>query len=124
MVARTGKLTLSNEDAVLHNTHGFYGQRTAFNIAIPKQGQTIKAPIRRGGMVAIKCDVHAWMHAHVYVTRNPYYTITGADGTFNIGDIPPGKYTLFARQGNIKNVEIPVEVKPDGKLDETVELRI
>jgi hypothetical protein len=124
MVMRPGKLTVINEDPVLHNTHGFYGQRTAFNMAIPKQGQTIKAPLRRGGMAAIECDVHAWMHAHVYMTRNPYYMITGADGTFSISDIPPGKYTLFVRQGNIKNVEVPVEVAKDGKLNLTVVLKI
>ena len=124
MVARVGKLKIINEDPVLHNNHGYYGQRTAFNMAIPKQGETILAPLRRGGMAAIRCDVHAWMHAHVYITRKPYYTITGVDGRFSIADIPPGKYTLFVRQGNIKNVEVPVEVGANGRLNLTVELHI
>ena len=30
-----------NSDPVLHNTHGYYGKRTAFNMALPNEGQQI-----------------------------------------------------------------------------------
>src|SRR5882672_11450454 len=32
-VIRVGSLDVHNSDPVLHNTHGFYGKRTAFNMA-------------------------------------------------------------------------------------------
>ena len=44
-----GKLNVHNSDPVLHNTHGFYGRRTAFNIALPNQGQTIEVDLPRAG---------------------------------------------------------------------------
>ena len=34
----TGALDVVNKDPVLHNTHGYYGKRTAFNMALPNQG--------------------------------------------------------------------------------------
>ena len=34
-VARRGKVDLLNSDPVLHNTHGYYGKATAFNVALP-----------------------------------------------------------------------------------------
>ena len=34
----TGTLDVVNKDPVLHNTHGYYGKRTAFNMALPNQG--------------------------------------------------------------------------------------
>ena len=39
-VVRAGKIDIVNSDPVLHNTHGFYGQRTAFNLALPDKGMT------------------------------------------------------------------------------------
>jgi hypothetical protein len=38
-VIRAGPLVVINSDPVLHNTHGYYGKRTAFNMALPNQGQ-------------------------------------------------------------------------------------
>ena len=49
-----------------------------------------------GDVVKFKCDVHPWMTGWVLVTDNPYHAVTGDDGSFNIKDVPPGKYTVEA----------------------------
>jgi uncharacterized protein (DUF2141 family) len=49
-------------------------------------------------MVRFKCDVHGWMSAYVGVMANPYFAVTGADGTFEITGLPPGTYTVEAWQ--------------------------
>ena len=113
-VVRKGKLTVINDDPILHNTHGFYGKRTAFNMALPKQGEKIKASLRRTGFARMECDAHAWMRAYVYVAKNPYWAITDASGAFSLTDVPPGKYTLVVAQGHLKAVEMPVTVKANG----------
>ena len=93
-----GMLDVVNTDPVLHNTHGYYGKRTAFNLALPNQGQRIPTELKRAGEVRVDCDAHGWMEGWVYVVDNPYYAITGADGKFSITDVPPGNYTLVAVQ--------------------------
>jgi hypothetical protein len=115
-----GKLDVHNSDPVLHNTHGFYGRRTAFNIALPNQGQTIPVDLERTGQVRIECDAHGWMLGWVYVVDNPYYAVTGEDGTFEITEVPPGEYTLVANQ----EFTGPVEVKVTVKSGETVEVPV
>ena len=122
-VMRKGKLTVVNDDPVLHNTHGFYGKRTAFNMALPTQGEKIKASLRRTGFARMECDAHAWMLAYVYVARNPYWAITDDRGGFAMSDVPPGKYTLVVAQGHLKALEIPVIVKPDTGLTLTIKLK-
>ena len=122
-VVRKGKLTVVNDDLVLHNTHGFYGKRTAFNMALPKQGERIKASLRRTGLVRMECDAHAWMRAYVYVAKNPYWAITGEGGTFTMTDVPPGEYTLVAAQGHVTAVNMPVTVKANGDVTVSVELK-
>jgi hypothetical protein len=105
-----GPLDVVNSDPVLHNTHGHYGTRTAFNMALPNQGQRIPTELKRPGMVHIDCDAHGWMEGWIYVVDNPYYAITGADGKFTITDVPPGAYKLVAWQSFIGPVETPVTV--------------
>ena len=97
-VIPAGPLDVVNNDPVLHNTHGYYGKRTAFNMALPNQGQQIPTELTRAGTVRIDCDAHGWMEGWIYVVDNPYYAITGADGKFSITDVPPGTYTLVAVQ--------------------------
>jgi hypothetical protein len=39
---------------------------------------------------AYKCDVHNWMNGWLFVTDNPYYSITDNTGNFKLPDVPPG----------------------------------
>jgi hypothetical protein len=105
-----GKLDVHNSDPILHNTHGFYGRRTAFNLALPNQGQTIEVDLPRPGQVRIECDAHGWMLGWVYALDNPYFGLTAEDGSFEITEVPPGDYTLIANQAYTGPVEVDVTV--------------
>jgi hypothetical protein len=122
-VVRAGKVEVVNSDPVLHNAHGFYGQRTAFNLAMPDKGQKIVTELPRVGLVRVECDAHGWMLAHVYVADSPYYALTNADGTFSLGDVPPGNYTLVATQYFAGDTEIPVTVKGGETAKLAIELK-
>lgn len=110
-VIAAGPLDVVNSDPVLHNTHGYYGKRTAFNLALPNKGQRIPVELPRNGTVRIDCDAHGWMEGWIYVVSNPYYAVTGADGKFSISDIPPGEYKLVAIQPYTGPTEMPVKVE-------------
>jgi hypothetical protein len=118
-----GTLGVHNSDPILHNTHGFYGRRTAFNIALPNQGQTIDVDLERPGQVRIECDAHGWMLGWVYVVDNPYYAVTGEGGTFEITDVPPGQYTLVANQAYTGPVELDVTVEDGATVEAPIELQ-
>ena len=119
-VARQGSLDIVNSDPVLHNTHGYYGKRTAFNVALPEKDQKVTKVLKTPGTVKVDCDAHGWMLGWVQVVDNPYFFQTGDDGTFTIGDVPPGDYTLVTWQEWLGETEIPVTVKAG----ETTELDI
>jgi hypothetical protein len=122
-VVRAGKIDVVNSDPVLHNTHGFYGQRTAFNLALPEKGMKVVTDLPRPGLVRVECDAHGWMLAHVYVADSPYYAMTNPDGSFSISDVPPGNYTLVATQYFTGDTEIPVTVKGGDTAKLAIELK-
>jgi len=122
-VIRAGNLDVVNSDPVLHNTHGFYGRRTAFNLALPNKGTKIPVELTRSGVVRVECDAHGWMLAHVYVADSPYYALTGKDGSFSITDVPPGNYTLVIAQHFLGDTEQAVTVKSGETVKLSVELK-
>lgn len=122
-VIRPGKIDITSSDPVLHNTHGFYGKRTAFNLALPDKGVRITRDLPRPGLVRVECDAHGWMLAHIYVADSPYYSLTGQDGSFSITDIPAGDYTLVASQYYTGDTETPVTVKGGETAKLSIELK-
>jgi hypothetical protein len=63
------------------------------------------------------------MEGWIYVVDNPYYAVTGADGTFSIADVPPGNYTLVVWQEHVGVTEMPVTVKAKETVQVPVELK-
>jgi len=122
-VVRAGEIDVVNTDPVLHNTHGFYGRRTAFNIALPNEGQRIKTELTRPGLVRVECDAHGWMLGWIYVADSPYYALTGEDGSFSLADVPAGDYTLVTWQEHVEETEMPVTVKAGETAEVTIELK-
>lgn len=118
-----GRLDVVNSDPVLHNTHGYYGKRTAFNLGLPNEGQRIPVELKRAGTVRVDCDAHGWMEGWIYVADNPYYAVTGADGKFTISDVPPGDYKLVAVQSFTGPIEMPVTVKAGESTKLEIELK-
>lgn len=95
-VARAGqKIVFKNSDAILHNVRAESKINKAFNIAQPIQGMTTAKTFAQPEIgIKMRCDVHFWMASYVHVLDNPYYAVTGEDGSFEIKDLPAGTYTV------------------------------
>lgn len=122
-VIRQGRIDIANSDPVLHNTHGYYGKRTAFNVALPLQDAKVTKLLRVPGEVRVDCDAHGWMLGWIHVVENPYYAQTGDDGMFSITDVPPGDYTLVVWQEELGATEMPVKVTAGKTTEVPIELK-
>ncbi len=103
IAARGSSIEFINQDPVLHNCHGYYfaynagrvERTTAFNIAQPNQGQHTMQDLRKQGMISVECDAgHTWMSAWIWVSANPYATVTDDRGAFRFDGLPAGTYTV------------------------------
>ncbi len=91
-----GKVRVRNSDPILHNTHGFMGKPTVFNLALPNKDQMIDITRRltRPGVVRVLCDAHPHMNAWLVVHDSPYFALTDERGAYRIDGVPPGTYKL------------------------------
>ncbi|MCW8133397.1 MAG: hypothetical protein KIS92_23845 [Planctomycetota bacterium] len=91
-------LRIKSSDAVMHNIHAYKGRaggETIFNEAMPEKDKVLTKKMEDPGLAVLGCDAgHLWMCAYVFVVENPYIEITGKDGTFAMGGIPPGTYKV------------------------------
>lgn len=114
-------LTISNSDPVLHNTRSQVvegGQGNRFNLALPRQGQRIRKPMKRPGLHHVQCDAgHTWMSAYFLVLEHPYHVVTGVDGSFALDSVPPGEYTLRIWHETLGSREVVVEVSAGASVD-------
>jgi len=111
-----------NKDPVAHNLHCTQKRVTLFNPIQPKQGMRSEFTIRDSGLATLRCDIHNWMRAYLYVLWHPYYDLTEADGVFELTDVPPGEYELVAWQEYLGETTMTVTVEP-GKVSE-IELEL
>jgi len=109
------KIQAKNGDPVLHNVHTYLGSSTLFNKGMPNdKAAPIEYVAKEEGMMKWKCDVHPWMRGFIGISKNPYQAVTGADCSFKIDNVPPGKYTIesWHEKYGVKKQDITVE---DGK---------
>jgi plastocyanin len=90
-------LSIVNSDPTLHNIHATPKVNVEFNTGQPIQGmKTNHTFTAKEVMMPFKCDVHGWMNAYLGILDHPYFAVSGADGKFEIKNLPPGTYTIEA----------------------------
>lgn len=137
IVRKGADMTVKNADPVLHNIHirELIGikvgkargvKRTMLNEAQPgsvdEKAPDLEAKIkpRRSNYIAINCEAHNFMFAWMFAADHPYVVQTGADGSYALTDIPPGKYVLSSWHPTLGILEKKIKVKAGQKLSHDI----
>jgi plastocyanin len=106
------KIMIKNSDEFLHNVHAMANVNPAFNFGQPNkdEGKAVD-PLKAAETFHVKCDVHPWMSAYIVGLENPFFGVSGEDGSFSIANLPPGDYTLTAWHETLGSKEVQVKVE-------------
>ena len=92
-------LRVLNSDPTMHNVHAQpnAASNSQWNMSQMPKGAPIETSFHDPeAMMPFKCNQHPWMKAFVNVAANPFYTVSDANGTFEIRGLPPGEYVIAA----------------------------
>lgn len=100
VIYTTSTLNVGTEDRAIHTNRfinvgsGLVQAIAPFNDAgeVVPLDHVFKEP----SQIEVVCEQHPWTRAWIAVLDHPYAARTAANGTFNIPDIPPGRYRVRA----------------------------
>ncbi len=106
------RLQVVSEDPTTHNIHIRPKTGRDWNVSQQPGSDPVTTKFSNPEiMVPVHCNVHNWMQAYIGVVTNPYYAVTGDDGTFTIKGVPPGDYTLSTWTATFGTQEHQVTVR-------------
>ena len=104
-------LNITNSDPTTHNVHPLPRENREWNKSQTSGAPAIDYAFPRAEMkIAVKCNIHPWMQAYVHVLDHPYFAVSDASGAFEIGNLPPGTYTLQAVHERLGEQEVEFTV--------------
>jgi hypothetical protein len=115
--------TFHNRDEVIHDIQTYAiednkrGDKIFGREALPDTtfAEEIKVP-KGQRIIWTQCGKHSFMQTWSYTVDNPYYAITGDDGTYSIQDLPPGRYRVTAWHPFMKLREQTIDVAPNSRV--------
>lgn len=98
LAVRVGqKVDFINSDPVFHNIKSITQNNKSFNLPMPKKDERITMVFDKPEIfLQSKCSVHPWMGAYIAIMDHPYFSVTNAQGEFELKNLPAGNYTLEA----------------------------
>ena len=82
-----------NDDSIYHNVFSL-SEANTFDLGIYPEGTSKLVTFEQPGLVNVYCNIHPNMVSTILVLNNTMFVTTGADGAFEIRNIPDGQFTL------------------------------
>lgn len=106
-----------------HNVYSL-SEISKFDLGLGEKGTTLKKVFDKPGVLNFYCSVHKLMEGRLVVLPTHYYTVLNKPGTFEIKEVPPGKWTLKAVLFHRRYKAMPIEIKLDEKDVKDIKLSI
>jgi len=89
-------LEIKNDDQTAHNIHPLAKVNQEWNKSQPPGTAPIETKYDKPEFIAVKCNIHPWMHGYFAVINTSHYAVSANDGSFSLAGLPAGKYTVTA----------------------------
>jgi plastocyanin len=102
-----------NLDPIYHNVFSLSPVKR-FDLGKYPRGQSKAVVFNRIGLVNVFCDIHSEMAAFVLVLPHHAFVQPKADGTFELPDLPAGKYELHVWHPDLTEIVRTVDLPAQG----------
>lgn len=95
IVQKGTAVSFPNRDKLKHHVYSFSPAKI-FEIKLYAGQPARPVVFDKAGEIALGCNIHDWMEAHVLVVDSAWFARTGADGIARVAAVPAGSYRLRA----------------------------
>lgn len=107
-------ISYKNSDEVPHNVHTYSIRNKAFNRTLTGNS-SYEQKLEHAEVIQVKCDIHPWMSAYVFVSDTNFAAKTDEHGAFEIAGLPPGEYTAKVWHEQLGKTEVAVVIGETGE---------
>ena len=92
LAVHTGtQVRFPNSDNIRHQVYSFSTAKR-FELRLYEGTPTAPLLFDKPGVVVLGCNIHDWMLGYIYVTDDPRFGVSDAQGKLRLDDLPPGTY--------------------------------
>jgi plastocyanin len=109
-------VSFPNGDDFYHNVFS-YSKPKRFDLG--RYRKEDRSPVQvfdKPGLVKLYCEIHQHMRGVILVLDTPYFTTTRTNGTYELTNLPRGKFVLKAWIDEKHTFEKPVSLEPGQRL--------
>ena len=89
---------VKNSAKIAHNVNVIASRRSgnkSFNVILPSGASKKIASVKAYRTpMNVRCDIHPWMQAYIWVFDSPYFAVTDEKGNFEFKNAPVGDYNI------------------------------
>lgn len=94
LAVRSGtSVSFPNSDNIRHHVYSF-SLAKRFELRLYQGTPSEPVIFDKPGVVVLGCNIHDWMVGYVYVTDDPWFAVSDAQGKLNLEQLPAGTYTV------------------------------
>ncbi len=93
LAVRAGtRVTFPNRDNIRHQVYSFSAPKR-FELRLYEGTPTEPQLFDKPGVVVLGCNIHDWMLGYIYVTDDPWFAVSDANGRVDFNRLPNGQFT-------------------------------
>lgn len=94
LVVRNGtEVAFPNSDNIRHHVYSFSPAKK-FELRLYQGTPSEPVLFDKSGAVVLGCNIHDWMVGYVYVTDDPWFAVSDAQGRVQLDGLPVGSYAV------------------------------
>lgn len=94
LAVRTGtSVAFPNSDNIRHHVYSFSPAKR-FELRLYQGTPSEPVQFDKPGVVVLGCNIHDWMVGYVYITDDPWFAVSDAQGKLNVEQLPAGRYAV------------------------------
>ncbi|MBI5462699.1 MAG: methylamine utilization protein [Gammaproteobacteria bacterium] len=122
------RVEFPNSDHVRHHVYSFSPPKP-FELRLYSGAETPFVSFDRPGVVSLGCNIHDWMQGYIYITEDPLFALSTADGIAHFANLADGSYRMHIWHPRLRGPYMGVEyalsigTATPARLDYSVEIR-